>query len=67
MGLGTFGACACYCMLYGLVPDTVEYGEMISGGIRMDGFINMVAIALTYKIDYKRFDSIVSSLQHHAG
>lgn len=119
MGLGTFGACAAYCMLYGLVPDTVEYGELISSGIRMDGFINMVAsfcskigislgaamcgwilgasgyvpnletqmqstitalnflrwlmpsiagfllvaIALTYKIDYKKFDQIVGALQ----
>ena len=119
MGLGTFGACAGCCMLYGLVPDTVEYGELISGGIRADGFINtvssflyklgislgaaacgwilgaagyvpnletqmqstitalnflrwlmpsiagfiLVVIALTYKIDYKKFDEIVNSLQ----
>ena len=122
MSLGTFGACAAYCMLYGLVPDTVEYGELISGGIRMDGFVNtvasfcskigislgaaicgwilgssgyvpnletqmqstitalnflrwlmpsiagfiLVAIALTYKINYTRFDQIVDALQRES-
>lgn len=107
-------------MLYGLLPDTVEYGELISGGIRMDGFLTtlssfwnkvgitigtagcgwilaaagyqegaaeqsahvidvlcavrwllpvgasviMVLIAMTYKLDFKRFDEVVVALQN---
>lgn len=106
-------------MLYGMIPDTVEYTELISDGIRMDGFINtlvsfwnkigitigtaltgwileisgynplletqtstvlnamdllrwmmpalssllIILVCLTYKIDYARFNEIVSMLQ----
>lgn len=120
LALMTLGICVGSSMLYGLIPDTVEYSELLSDGIRMDGFLNtmvsfwskvgitvgtaatgwvleaagyipnlavqsqstitalnvlrwimpgvagllIVLICLTYRIDYTRFDEIVTALQN---
>lgn len=30
-------------LIYGMVPDTIEYSEMLTKGERMDGFLNTIS------------------------
>lgn len=30
-------------LIYGMVPDTIEYSELITKGERMDGFLNTLS------------------------